>query len=73
MTIPTGSCPRPDTIFLTELDQAVANMGIWVLRTPARAPKANSLYERHGGSRGRECLDFLIPFNERHLNIIRKQ
>ena len=41
-------------------------MGVRVLRTPVRAPKAN---ERLGGSLRRECLDFLIPFNERHLQM----
>jgi putative transposase len=29
--------------------------------------------ERLGGSLRRGCLDFLIPFNERHRNIIAKQ
>jgi transposase InsO family protein len=62
-----------DGIFSKELDQAVAHMGLRVLRTPARAPKANSICERLGGSLRRECLDFLIPFNERHLKIIGKQ
>ena len=41
-----------------------------VLRTPVRAPKANAVCERLGGSLRRECLDFLIPFNERHLQKI---
>ena len=34
-----------------------------------RAPKANAVCERLGGSLRRECLDFLIPFNERHLKM----
>jgi len=38
-----------------------------VLRTPVRAPVANSACERFGGSLRRECLDFTIPFRERHL------
>jgi hypothetical protein len=32
----------------------------------------NSVCERFGGTLRRECLDFLIPFNERHLNLILK-
>jgi hypothetical protein len=36
------------------------------------APKANSLCERFGGTLRRECLDLLIPFNERHLNFVLK-
>ena len=45
-------------------------MGVRVLRTPVRAPQANGICERFGGSRRRECLDYLIPFHERHLNWI---
>ena len=33
----------------------VAGMGVGVLRTPVRAPKANSVCERFGGSLRREC------------------
>src|SRR5687767_16030929 len=42
------------------------------MRTPLRAPKANSLCKRFGGTLRRECLDFLIPFNERHLRFVLK-
>jgi hypothetical protein len=55
-----------DSIFYQELDQSVTDRGVRVLRTPVRAPKANSVCERLGGSLRRECLDFLIPINERH-------
>jgi transposase InsO family protein len=48
-------------------------MGVQVLRTPVRAPKANSLCERFGGTLRRECLDFLIPFNECHLISVLKK
>jgi transposase InsO family protein len=48
-------------------------MGVRVLRTPVRAPKANSICERLGGSLRRECLDFLIPLNERHLKMTVKE
>jgi putative transposase len=47
-------------------------MGVRVLRTPVRAPMANSACERFGGTLRRECLDFLIPLNERHLRVILK-
>jgi hypothetical protein len=33
---------------------------------------ANSFCERFGGTMRRECLDFLIPFNERHLRQVLK-
>ena len=44
-------------------------MGVRILRTPVRAPKANAVCERLGGSLRRECLDFLIPLTERHLKM----
>jgi hypothetical protein len=34
-----------------------------------RPQKANAVCERLGGSLRRECLDLLIPFNERHLQM----
>ena len=58
-----------DSIFSEEVDKGLTNLGVRVLRTPLRAPKANSVCERLGGSLRRECLDFLIPFNERHLQM----
>jgi len=59
-----------DSIFSKELDQSVTAMGVRVLRTPVRAPRANSVCEHFGGTLCRECLDFVIPFNERHLKLI---
>ena len=51
-----------DSIFSAFLDQQVTNLGVRVLRTPIRAPMANSVCERFGGTLRRERLDFLIPF-----------
>src|SRR5215467_5487985 len=59
-----------DSIFAKEVDQGLANLEVRVLRTPLRAPKANAVCERVGGSLRRECLDFLLPLNERHLQRI---
>jgi transposase InsO family protein len=42
-------------------------MGLVILRTPVRAPQANAFCERLIGTIRRECLDFVIPLNERHL------
>ena len=58
-----------DSIFAKDVDQGLANLGVRVLRTPVRSPKANAVCERLGGSLRRECLDFLIPFHERHLQM----
>src|SRR5215471_21394069 len=62
-----------DCIFAAEVDQGLAHLGVRVLRTPVQAPKANAVCERLGGSLRRECLDFLIPFNERHLQMILRE
>jgi len=59
-----------DSIFSKELDEQVSAMGVKVLRTPVRAPKADSVCERFGGTMRREFLDYLIPFNERHLRFV---
>src|SRR5215467_9350092 len=56
-----------DSIFAKNVDQSLANPGVRVLRALVRAPKANAVCERLGGSLRRECFDFLIRFNERHL------
>jgi transposase InsO family protein len=56
-----------DSIFSRELDNAVADMGVRILRTPVRAPLANSVCERLVGTARRKCLDLLIPLGERHL------
>jgi transposase InsO family protein len=56
-----------DSIFSKDLDKAVTAMGVRILKTPVRAPKANAVCERLVGTIRRECLDFLIPFGERHL------
>jgi putative transposase len=62
-----------DSIFSKGLDQAVTDLGVRVLRTPLRAPMANSVCERFGGTLRRECLDYLIPINERHLKLTIKE
>jgi hypothetical protein len=38
-----------DSIFSQELDKGVTAMGMRVVRTPVRAPQANSICERFGG------------------------
>jgi putative transposase len=62
-----------DSIFSTDLDKAVTDLGVRILRTPVRAPQANSVCERFGGTLRRECLDYLIPINERHLKMAIKE
>jgi putative transposase len=64
---------RTTAIFPTELDQAVENFGITPIKTPVRAPQANAFCERVIGTICRECLDFMIPVNERHLRTILRE
>jgi len=59
-----------DSIYSEGVDHTLAAMGLTVLRTPVRAPQANAFCERLVGTIRRECLDFVIPLNERHLRHI---
>jgi putative transposase len=56
-----------DAIFASAVDDALRSMSLEVLRTPPRAPQANAYCERLIGTARRECLDWIIPLNERHL------
>ena len=56
-----------DAIFSNQVDQGIRNIGLRVIKTPVRTPIANAICERVIGSLRRECLDFVIPLNERHL------
>ena len=57
-----------DCIFSTDLDQElVQGFGVKVLKTPPQSPQANAFCERLIGTIRRECLDFMIPLNEKHL------
>ena len=62
-----------DRIYSRDLDSALKAMGPRILKTPFRAPQANSYCERLVGSIQRACLDFLIPLNEKHLRQTLKQ
>src|SRR5947209_1367179 len=55
-----------DSIYSKELDASIRSLGLRVLRTPYRSP-ANAFCERLIGTARRECLDFMIPFNEAHI------
>ena len=56
-----------DRIYSCELDSSLTTLGLRVLRTPYRSPRANAFCERLIGSVRRECLDFIIPFNDAHI------
>jgi putative transposase len=56
-----------DAIFSAELDESIQRLGLRVLKSPPRSPKANAICERVIGTLRRECLDWLIPLSEAHL------
>ena len=62
-----------DKIYSNDLDKALEAMGLTILRTPFQAPQANAFCERLIGTVRRECLDFLIPLNEKHLRGILRE
>lgn len=62
-----------DSIFSSSLDAALKDFGVRPVRTPVRSPKANAHCERLIGTIRRECLDYLIPINDRHLKLILKE
>ncbi len=52
----------------TQIGRALRELEIgWI---PAPSPQANTFCERLIGTIRRECLDFLIPLNEKHLRRI---
>jgi transposase InsO family protein len=56
-----------DSKYSAPFDEVFRTEGVQVIRTPIRAPKANSVAERWVGSARRECLDHVLVFGRRHL------
>jgi transposase InsO family protein len=56
-----------DNKFGAAFDRVADGTDIEVLTTPFQAPKANAICERFLGSLRRECLDFFLILDERHL------
>jgi len=56
-----------DGKFTRAFDTVFSSEGIRAIRTPVRAPKANAIAERFVGTVRRECLDWLLIANRRHL------
>ncbi len=61
-----------DSIFAKHLDESIKALGLRVLKSPPRSPKANAICERVIGTIRRECLDWMIPLSEVHLRGILK-
>ena len=61
-------------MFTAELDkQLKSGFGVRGLKTPVRAPTANAFCERMIGSIRRDCMDHVIPINERHVRLVMKE
>jgi transposase InsO family protein len=56
-----------DSRYTRDFDAVFASEGIQIVKTPVRAPKANAVAERFVGTVRRECLDWLLILNRRHL------
>lgn len=56
-----------DKIFAKHLDESIKALGLRVLKSPPRSPKANAICERVIGTIRRACLHWLIPLTEAHL------
>ena len=59
-----------DSIFSADLDAAMERLGLRMLKSPPRSPKANAFCERVIGTLRRECLDHVIVLSESHLRRI---
>jgi putative transposase len=56
-----------DTKFSRAFDDIFKSEGVEIIRTPFRAPNANAFAERWVGTIRRDCLDWLLIANRRHL------
>src|SRR5687768_8738606 len=56
-----------DAIVAPAVDATLRSRSLAVRKTPVRAPQANAHCERFIGTARRECLDWMIFLNERHL------
>jgi putative transposase len=59
-----------DSKFTAAFDAVFAGSDIRILRTPARAPRANAIAERWIGTLRRECLDHRLITGPRHLAVV---
>jgi putative transposase len=59
-----------DKKFSLQADRVFQSLGARVILTPLMAPRANAYAERWIGSCRRECLDWMLVLNQRHLQTV---
>ncbi len=59
-----------DAKFTTGFDAVLASVGIRAVRTPVASPRANAFAERFVRSVREDCLDHLLVFSRRHLEVV---
>ncbi len=59
-----------DSKFTASFDEVFHSEGIRIIRTPVRVPRANAFAERFVGTIRRECLDRMLIFHRRQLEIV---
>jgi putative transposase len=59
-----------DAKFTVAFDAVFAAVGMRIIKTPVRAPRANAIAERWVGSARRECLDRMLVAGERQLCLV---
>jgi putative transposase len=59
-----------DAKFSAAFDAVFTAIGVRIITTPVRAPRANAIAERWIASARRECLDRMLIVGEQHLRLV---